>query len=60
MCFANVEIDPFATKTVEFALNRAAPVLRNQEIIISNPEWGKYKFFPPKRTYALILLRIDT
>jgi hypothetical protein len=48
MCFANVDIDPFATKTVEFALNRAAPVLCNQEIIISGPEWGEIQIFPSK------------
>jgi hypothetical protein len=48
MCCANVNIEPFATKTIEFALNRAAPVLPNQEIIISSPEWGEIQIFPSK------------
>jgi hypothetical protein len=48
MCCANVNMEPFATKTVELVLNCAAPVLRNQEIIISSPEWGEIQIFPSK------------
>ncbi len=60
MCFANVDIDPFATKTVEFALNRAAPVLRIKRLSSVVLSGGRYKFSPLKQTYVLIKVRIDT
>ena len=47
-CEALVALKPFETKTVDFDLNHAAPVLCNTEIIINSIDWGKIQVYPSK------------
>jgi hypothetical protein len=55
-CESFVVLKPFETATVNFMLNKAAPVLRNNEIIISSIDWNDVQIFPSK-IYGLTLLR---
>ncbi|RPH78923.1 MAG: hypothetical protein EHM77_06455, partial [Planctomycetaceae bacterium] len=47
-CHTTTHLKPFETKSVTFILNQAAPVLRNQEIIISSRLWGNIYVLPSK------------
>ena len=47
-CTASIYLKPFEIKTVEFMLNRAAPVLRYSEILITNIMWGEIHIYPSK------------
>ena len=47
-CTANIYLKPFEIKTVEFTLNKAAPVLRYSEILITNIIWGEIHVYPSK------------
>ena len=47
-CTSTVYFKPLQTKEVTFILNKAAPVIRTDEILISSQKWDKVQIFPSK------------